>query len=236
MKCVVVSVLFLFCSVIILIAPQTLESQEITSVNARFSVAFPFNSVGTNIQSVQLAPTIELFGVGMNVQLADILVLAPFLDFVVSEALYSSQTRLVHPRALVDIGETNYTTLLSFYLGVPLLLRFKVGDFINLGFGISPTLVFRIPVGGGNRARVGEYYIDRGRFFMPEVLVDFGYRFQEVELRLSLRGLIPISNVWDGDGSPFINDFALSFTTQLRFILPKSPESRVGNSSLSANR
>lgn len=236
MKCIVVSVLFLFCGMIVLIAPQTLESQEVMSVNARFGIAFPLNSIGISIQSIQLAPIIELFGIGMNVQLTDILVLAPFLDLGVSEVLYSSQTQLVHPRSLVDINETNYSTLLSFYLGIPLLLKFKVGDSVNIGFGISPTLVFRVPINGKDRARVGQYYINEGRFFVPEAIIDFGYRFQEVELLLSLRGLIPISNLWDGDDSPFINDFAFSFTTQLRFILPKSPESRVGNSSLSASR
>lgn len=204
--------------------PWPVSSQDILSVNARVGIGIPVNSVAPNKQAVQLAPVVELIGVGMDVQLNEFLILSPFFDISLSEVLYSNQSGLVHPRSFVNIADSNYTTLLVFYIGIPLIVYIPLGEFFRLGAGVSPTMAFRIPLNGKDQAVVGDYYIRNGRFFIPEIIVNFGYEFQDVELLLSARVLLPISNLWDGDGSPFANDLNFSVLAQLRFILFESPK------------
>lgn len=207
-----------------LYVPSPISSQGISSVNARVGIGIPTSSISSNPQIVQLAPSIELFGVGMDVQLTNFLFLSPFVDFSVQEVLYSSKTKLVHPRSFVNIADGGYTTMLVFYIGIPLLAYIPLGDLFRLGIGLSPTMAFRIPLDGRDRTTVGNYYIDNGRFFVPEAIINFGYAFQEIEFLLSARALFPISNLWDGDGSPFQNELTFAVTVQLRFILFKSSD------------
>ena len=225
-----------------MIAPAALESQEvsISSLNVRLGVGFPLNSLGTDIQVVQLAPVLEVVGFGMDIQFNDVIFLSPFMDISLDNVLYSEQTGLVHPRSFVDIGIAESTTVLAFYIGAPFMAKFRLGDSIRVGVGLSPTVVFKIPVGGPDRQTVGNYYIEQGRFLYPEAIIEIGYRFQEVELSLATRLLLPISNLWDSDGSPFINDMTVFATIQLRFLLsrdsPTSSSAIVENPNLSANR
>lgn len=105
-----------------------------------------------------------------------------------------------------------------------MLAYIQLSEFARLGFGVSPTMVFRIPLNGSNQARIGNYYINNGRFFVPEAIINFGYQFQEVEFLLSTRVLVPISNLWDGSNSSFAHGLTIAAVIQFRFILPEAVE------------
>ena len=223
------------CTLGVLLFPGEVESQELSSINARISLGPALSSVSTNIQSIQIAPVLEAVGVGVEFKILNFLTFAPFLDISVDEVSYSSQTGLVHPRAFVDRISADHSTVLTFYLGIPLVFTFDIGPRFNMGFGISPTLLFRAPLNGNEQQSIGEYYIRQGRFFYPEAHLNLGYKFQDVELLVSGRALIPIHNLWDNDRSPFIHDMIFFVTTQIRFLL-LDPTPVSENPSVSARR
>ena len=225
----------LLCALGVMIFPGEVESQALSSVSARVSLGPAINSISTNIDTVQIAPVLEAIGVGVELKIVKFLTFAPFLDISLNDVSYSSQTRLVHPRAFVDDLSTGHTTILTFYLGIPLVFTFDIGTRFNIGLGVSPTLLFRVPVDGAEQQRIGVYYIRQGRFFYPEAHLNIGYKFQDVELLVSGRVLTPIYNLWDNDGSPFAHDIIFFVTTHIRFLL-SDPIPVSENPSVSARR
>jgi len=223
------------CVAVFILLAANLYTQELTAINARLNIGLPINDLGVVSQMPQLAPAIGSVGIGLDVEFNEYILFSPFLDIAVNEVIYSEARKVVYPRAFVDATSSQYSTLLLFYVGPPFIFRYPIGEFFRLGVGISPTLVFRAPLNGEHQQEIGEYYINEGRFFVPEGMLYFGYRFQDIELSLLARALIPISNAWDNDGSNFTHDMIFFITVNLRFELP-DPASRSENLNVSANR
>lgn len=206
-----------------IISLPTLLSQESISIDGRIGIGFHLSELGfTDALNLQLAPTIETFGIGVTLQFDEVFSFAPFFDFAVVEKNYFTQGSYAIPHVFFSVTDDTFSNVFMLMFGFPFVLDFAITQQLKVGVGVSPTVIFHIPVSGDERIAIGEHYISEGRFLYPEIQLRFGYSFQDVELNVLGRSLFPIYNLWDSDSSSALHDIIFFVTFQLRFTLPDS--------------
>ncbi len=189
------------------------------SINVRAGFGIHLSELGGEIVgNIQLAPFVEAIGVGVTVQLSNVISFAPALDVSYMQSTVNTNG-LVIPQKFENRLSIPANTVLLLLIDLPFNFDFTVVQGFRLGFGISPSILFRIGIQGNDAQTITDYYLSEGRFFVPDISLRIGYLFPAVELQLIVRGLVPIANLWDSDNSPFIHDLLVLTMFQLRFRL-----------------
>ena len=195
------------------------STPRLDSINVRAGFGIHLSELGGEIiNNIQLAPLIEAIGVGVTVQLTDVISFAPGLDVSYMQSSLNTNG-LVIPQKFENRLDIPASTVLLLLVDLPFNFDFTIIQGFRLGIGISPSILFRIGVQGDDAQAITDYYLSEGRFFVPDVSLRIGYLFPAVELQLIVRGLVPIANLWDTDNSAFIHDLLVLTMFQLRFRL-----------------
>ncbi|MBN1799429.1 MAG: hypothetical protein JW822_12720 [Spirochaetales bacterium] len=139
---------------------------------------------------------------------------------------YGTQYQWANNRASpADIERADNFFVLSTQIDGRVTYEWRLSDQVGMGVGGGLSLVIRIPLfaydnGEQYRSDMTSYFFEMARFLYPrgDFFVDWAI-VEGLGLRFSIQALVPIYNLWSGEGVPFWDGGMIQGIVSLRFLL-----------------
>ncbi len=148
------------------------------------------------------------------------------LTIEIGGLFYGTQYQWTDNRASpADIERANNFFVLAMQIDGRVAYEWQLSDQVGIGVAGGLSLVFRIPLfafdnGEQYRSDMTAYFFDMARFLYPraDFFVDWGI-VEGLELRFTVQALVPIYNLWIGEGLPFWDGGMIQGIVSLHFLL-----------------
>ncbi len=228
----------LVCVFLLFASANYISAQTLPTLDVWLGYDILINSIvvttdGDLIQFSDISPANVSFGLGTTIPILPFMSFAPSVDFSSQRYIQLESGKVVPTQSETPItptliaGDSAFAGPVSDMLGLrialPIIFNIDIVEAFSIGIGLSPTLIFRVPVGNDNSentAPLVDYFLGTGRFFYPELqlLLKLGL---ESSTRVAINGrlLFPIFNLWDEFDTPFSDEMIIGIGIKMIFSL-----------------
>ena len=205
-----------------------LSAQERISIDVQISTHISWYEI-----TIEGEPPVYVIGspaiaVGMatTLEFSSLFSFAPALDVFINEKRFNNHSDIVVPASAGRGGNlSDAVPYMGLLVSLPAIFSFSLSDQLALGIALSPSFLLHIPLrDNAATTTITNYLYSDGRFFYPETQLRLAFEFQDIEMQLSARLLLPFYNLWDRDNSSFIHEMIVLVTFQTRFFLPSASD------------
>jgi len=186
--------------------------------------AYTVDENGDPVQGSDVSPINFTLGAATRIELGNRLAVVPGIDFFWQEYLKTDSGKVVPTQIETGSYVGPIAGVLGVIISTPFQYEWQVKEAWTVGGGVSPSLVFRIPlqsIEGSSLGQITPYFFSSGRFFMPELQGFFAYDFSDrVTFGLTTRFFLPIYNVWDSYSIPIWDEMMILADLSIAFKLP----------------